>query len=59
MFIWRLLLFQCGSMKFTDKKTIEIDRELSDLDNFAFDFIKIVTPPRHKWRGFPSRGENA
>jgi len=29
-------------MKFTDKKTIQIDREPSDLDNFALDFIKIL-----------------
>lgn len=29
-------------MEFIDKKTIKIDRELSDLDNFALDFIKIL-----------------
>ena len=29
-------------MKFIDKKTIEIDRELSDLDKFTFDFINIL-----------------
>ena len=29
-------------MKFTDKKTIQIDRELSDLDKFTIDFIKIL-----------------
>jgi len=29
-------------MKFRDKKIIEIDRELSDLDKFALDFIKIL-----------------
>jgi hypothetical protein len=29
-------------MKFTNKKTIEIDRELSDLDTFAIDFINIL-----------------
>jgi hypothetical protein len=29
-------------MKFIDKKTIEIDRELSELDIFALDFIKIL-----------------
>ena len=29
-------------MKFTDKKTIEIDRELSDLDKFTIDFIRIL-----------------
>ncbi len=29
-------------MKFIDKKTIKIDRELSDLDNFTLDFIKIL-----------------
>jgi len=29
-------------MKFIDKKTIEIDRELSDLDKFAIDFTKIL-----------------
>jgi hypothetical protein len=29
-------------MKFIDKNTIEIGRELSDLDNFALDFIKIL-----------------
>ena len=29
-------------MKFTDKKTIQIDRELSDLDKFTLDFVKIL-----------------
>ena len=29
-------------MKFIDKKTIKIDREISDLDNFTLDFIKIL-----------------
>ncbi len=29
-------------MKFVDKKTIEIDREISDLDKFAIDFINIL-----------------
>ena len=29
-------------MKFIDKETIKIDRELSDLDNFTLDFIKIL-----------------
>ena len=29
-------------MKFIDKKTIQIDRELSDLDKFTIDFIKIL-----------------
>lgn len=29
-------------MKFVNKKTIEIDRELSDLDKFTFDFIKVL-----------------
>ena len=29
-------------MKFTDKKTIQIDRELSDLDTFAIDFTDIL-----------------
>ena len=29
-------------MKFINKKTIEIDRELSDLDSFVIDFIKIL-----------------
>lgn len=29
-------------MKFTDKETIQIDRDQSDLDNFALDFIKIL-----------------
>jgi hypothetical protein len=29
-------------MKFVDKKTIELDRELSDLDIFALDFIRIL-----------------
>ena len=29
-------------MKFINKKTIEIDRELSELDNFALDFIRIL-----------------
>jgi hypothetical protein len=29
-------------MKFIDKKTIEIDRELSILDNFTLDFISIL-----------------
>jgi len=29
-------------MKFIDKKTIKIDRELSDLDNFTLDFTKIL-----------------
>ena len=29
-------------MKFIDKKTIEIDRILSDLDKFALDFIKVL-----------------
>jgi hypothetical protein len=29
-------------MKFTDKKTIQIDREISDLDKFALDFVKIL-----------------
>ena len=29
-------------MKFVNKNTIEIDRELSDLDNFALDFIRIL-----------------
>ena len=32
----------CGSMKFIDKKTIHIDRELSDLDTFAVNFTKIL-----------------
>ncbi len=29
-------------MKFIDKKTIEINRELSDLDKFAIEFLKIL-----------------
>jgi len=29
-------------MKFIDKETIKIDRELSDLDNFTLDFIEIL-----------------
>ena len=29
-------------MKFIDEKTIEIDRELSDLDNFTLAFVKIL-----------------
>jgi len=29
-------------MKFTDKKTIQIDRDLSDLDTFTLDFVKIL-----------------
>jgi hypothetical protein len=29
-------------MKFIDKNTIEIDRELSELDNFTLDFVKIL-----------------
>jgi len=29
-------------MKFIDKKTIEIDRELSELDTFTLDFVKIL-----------------
>ena len=29
-------------MKFIDKKTIEIDRELSELDNFTLGFIRIL-----------------
>ena len=29
-------------MKFTDKKTIWIDRELSDLDTFTLDFVRIL-----------------
>jgi hypothetical protein len=29
-------------MKFIDKTTIKIDREISDLDNFTLDFIKIL-----------------
>jgi hypothetical protein len=29
-------------MKFIDKKTLEIDRELSDLDKFILDFIRIL-----------------
>ncbi|MEF8879261.1 MAG: hypothetical protein V5A64_02565 [Candidatus Thermoplasmatota archaeon] len=29
-------------MKFIDDETVEIDRELSDLDKFAFDFIEIL-----------------
>ena len=29
-------------MKFIDKKTIKIDRELSELDNFTLDFIRIL-----------------
>jgi len=29
-------------MKFIDKKTIKIDRELSELDNFTLDFVKIL-----------------
>jgi len=32
----------CLNMKFVDGKTIQIDRELSDLDNFALDFVKIL-----------------
>ena len=29
-------------MEFIDKKTIKIDRELSDLDNFTLDFVKTL-----------------
>ena len=29
-------------MKFIDKRTIEIDRELSELDKFTLDFVKIL-----------------
>jgi hypothetical protein len=29
-------------MKVIDNKTIEIDRELSDLDKFTIDFVKIL-----------------
>jgi len=29
-------------MKFINKQTIELDRELSDLDSFAIDFVKIL-----------------
>ena len=29
-------------MKFIDKKTIQIDRELSDLDKFTIEFIQIL-----------------
>jgi hypothetical protein len=29
-------------MKFIDKKTIEIDRELSELDQFTLGFIRIL-----------------
>jgi hypothetical protein len=31
-----------GRMRFLDKTTIEIDRELSDLDHLALDFVKIL-----------------
>lgn len=43
-YIRRFLLINCWyySMKFINKKTIKLNRELSDLDKFTIDFIDIL-----------------